>query len=171
MYSFTAIFDACVLYPAPLRDLLMYLTGSDAFQARWTEKIHEEWMRSLLKNRPDLSRENLERTRRLMDAYVDDCLVTGYESLIDTLHLPDPNDRHVLAAAIKAKASFIVTFNIRDFPPTVLDAHQIQTITPDEFVMRLLDEDYTVTGHKLVILSAPTPFRKRGTAIPEKSNL
>jgi len=142
MYTFTAIFDACVLYPAPLRDLLMYLTGSDLFQARWTDDIHDEWMRSLLKNSSDVNQENLERTRRLMDAYVDDCLVTGYESLIDALQLPDPDDRHVLAAAIKAKASFIVTFNIRDFPQTVLDSFQIQAITPDEFVMRLIDEDY-----------------------------
>jgi predicted nucleic acid-binding protein len=142
MYTFTAIFDACVLYPAPLRDLLMYLTGSDLFQARWTDEIHEEWMRSLLEKRPELSRENLGRTRFQMDAYVDDCLVTGYESLIDTLQLPDMNDRHVLAAAIKAKASFIVTFNIRDFPSNVLEPFQIQAITPDEFVIRLFEEDY-----------------------------
>jgi len=103
MYTFTAIFDACVLYPAPLRDLLMYLTGSDLFQARWTDEIHDEWMRSILKNNPEVSHENLDRTRRLMDAYVDDCLVTGYESLIETLKLPDPNDRHVLAAAIRQR--------------------------------------------------------------------
>jgi hypothetical protein len=94
MYAFTVIFDACVLYPAPLRDLLMYLTGSDLFKARWTNEIHEEWMRNLLQNRPDLSRENLERTRCQMDAYVDDCIVTGYEPLIETLQLPDPNDRY-----------------------------------------------------------------------------
>jgi len=53
MYTFTAIFDACVLYPVPLRDLLMYLTGSDLFQARWTDEIHDEWMRNLLKNCPE----------------------------------------------------------------------------------------------------------------------
>jgi hypothetical protein len=99
-------------------------------------------MRSILENCPDVSQEKLERTRRLMDAYVDDCIVTGYEPLVDTLQLPDSNDRHVLAAAIKAKASFIVTFNIRDFPPAVLDPFQVQAITPDEFVVRLIDEDY-----------------------------
>ena len=142
MYAFTAIFDACVLYPAPLRDLLMYLTGSDLFRARWTDEIHDEWIRNLLKNRPDLNPEKLERTRRQMDAYVDECLVIGYESLIETLQLPDPKDRHVLAAAIKAKASFIVTFNLKDFPPVALVPHGIQAITPDEFVMRLIAEDY-----------------------------
>lgn len=141
MYAFTVIFDACVLYPAPLRDLLMYLTGSDSFQARWTDEIHEEWIRNLLDKRPDLKRENLEQTRRKMDAHVDDCLVTGYESLIETLNLPDPKDRHVLAAAIKAGASFIVTFNLKDFPQSVLEPHKIKAITPDEFVMRLIEED------------------------------
>ncbi|MCL2305574.1 MAG: PIN domain-containing protein [Planctomycetaceae bacterium] len=142
MYAFTAIFDACVLYPAPLRDLLMYLTGSDLFQARWTDEIHDEWIRNLLKNRPGLNPKNLERTRSLMDAYVDDCLVIGYEPLIETLQLPDPKDRHVLAAAIKTRASFIVTFNIKDFPSAALVPHGIQAVTPDEFVMRLIAEDY-----------------------------
>ena len=138
MYAFTAIFDACVFYPAPLRDLLMYLTGSDLFQARWTDEIHDEWIRSLLEDHPDLSRENVERTRRQMDAYVDDCLVTGYEPLIETLQLPDPKDRHVLAAAITAGASVIVTFNLKDFPQTALEPRKIRAITPDEFVLRLL---------------------------------
>jgi hypothetical protein len=52
--QFTAIFDACVLYPAPLRDLLMHLALMDLFRAKWTEAIHAEWIRSVLKNRPDL---------------------------------------------------------------------------------------------------------------------
>jgi len=58
-----ALYDACVLYPAPLRDLLMHLALTDLFQARWTNAIHEEWMRSVLENRPDLRREQLERLR------------------------------------------------------------------------------------------------------------
>jgi len=138
MNALTVVYDACVLYPAPLRDLLMYLTGSDSVRARWTDEIHDEWMRNLLENRPDLSRAKLERTRRQMDAYVDDCLVIGYEPLIDTLQLPDPGDRHVLAAAIKAKASLIVTTNIKDFPQTVLAPYRIQAVTPDDFVLRLI---------------------------------
>lgn len=129
------------LYPAPLRDLLMYLTGSKIFLARWTNEIHDEWIRNLLENRPDLSRERLERTRRLMDDHVLDCLVTDYEPLIETLRLPDPNDRHVLAAAIQAKASIIVTFNLTDFPKSALEPYGIEAITPDEFVMRLVSEN------------------------------
>ena len=88
-----------MLFPAPLRDLLMRLAMTDVFRARWTDRIHEEWMRAVLGIRPDLKRADLERTRTLMNDHVRDCLVTGYEHLIDSIELPDPNDRHVVAAA------------------------------------------------------------------------
>jgi hypothetical protein len=86
---FTAVYDACVLYPAPLRSLLMYLAMTDLFRARWTEAIHEEWMRNVQKDYPDITREKAEHIRDLMDAHVCDCLVTGYEGLIPALTLPD----------------------------------------------------------------------------------
>ena len=109
-----------MLYPAPLRDFLMWLALTDLFRARWTNEIHEEWMQSVLKNRSDLKREQLERTRDMMNSHVRDCLVTGHESLIETITLPDPGDRHVVAAAIKSGASLIVTFNLKDFPTSAL---------------------------------------------------
>ena len=65
--NFTAIYDACILYSAPLRDLLMQLALTDLFRARWTEQIHNEWMRNVLKNRPDLTLEQLTRTKELMN--------------------------------------------------------------------------------------------------------
>jgi len=68
------------------------------------------------------------------------CLVTGYESLIPTLTLPDADDRHILAAAIHARAGFIVTFNLRDFPASIVGPFGIETIHPDEFVSRLWNE-------------------------------
>lgn len=139
MASFTAIFDACVLYPAPLRDFLIGLALTDLFRARWTEHIHEEWTRNLLLNRPDLDRNLLLRTRKLMDFAVEDCLITGYERLIEGLELPDPNDRHVLAAAIRAQAEVIVTFNQKDFPLEILQEFGIFTEHPDDFVVNLID--------------------------------
>lgn len=98
------LYDACVLYPAPLRDLLMRLALTDLFQARWTDRIHDEWTRNVLGNRPDITPESLARCRQLMDEHVPGCLVTGYEALISTLTLPDPDDRHVLAAAVHGRA-------------------------------------------------------------------
>ncbi|MBF0588182.1 MAG: PIN domain-containing protein [Magnetococcales bacterium] len=139
MASFTVILDACVLYPAPLRDLLIGLATTNLFRARWTDQIHEEWTRNLLKNRPDLSLKQLQRTRNLMDAVVEDCLVSGYEQLIGGLRLPDNNDRHVLAAAIRSGAEVIVTFNQKDFPSEILDEFNIFTEHPDDFVMNLID--------------------------------
>jgi predicted nucleic acid-binding protein len=137
--SFVAVYDACVLYPAPLRDLLLHLALTDLFRARWTDRIHEEWIRSVLASRPDLNAEHLARTRSLMDIAVPDALVTGYEGLIDQLDLPDPDDRHVLAAAIRAHAGVIVTYNIRDFPAASLKPYGIEAQHPDEFVTHLLD--------------------------------
>lgn len=95
-----AIYDANVLYPAPLRDLLVPLAHAGFVRARWTDAIHDEWIRNVCATNPGLVRERLERTRRLMNEAVRDCLVTGYEHLIDTLTLPDAEDRHVLAAAM-----------------------------------------------------------------------
>ena len=138
---FIAVYDACVLYPAPLRDLLMHLALTGLFQARWTEKIHEEWMRNLRRDRPELSAEKLERVRRLMDAHAEDCLVTGYEGLIGSLALPDPNDRHVLAAAIQAKARTVVTYNLSDFPAASLAQHGTKAQHPDAFILGLLEMD------------------------------
>lgn len=134
MAGFTALYDACVLYPAPLRDLLMHLAISGLFRARWTARIHEEWMRNLLAKRPDLTREQLERTRDLMDASVPDCLVAGYEGLESHLTLPDRDDRHVLAAAILCQAGTIVTYNIKDFPAEALAPLGITAQHPDEFI-------------------------------------
>ena len=139
--TFTALFDACVLYPAPLRDLLMWLALTDLFNAKWTDEIHDEWIRNVLADRPDLKPEQLERTRLLMNSKIRDCLITGYENLIEGLTLPDPDDRHVLAAAIRAGADVIVTFNLTDFPAHMLSQFNIEAQHPDDFVMRLIDLD------------------------------
>ena len=104
MRTTVAFLDASVLYPAPLRDLLLELAVSDLFRAKWSASVHEEWIRALLRNRPDLTAERLERTRRLMDAHVRDALVTGFEDLIGGIELPD-HDRHVVAAAAVAGSS------------------------------------------------------------------
>lgn len=139
MTNFTALFDSCVLYQAPLRDFLMHLAITDLFRAKWTNEIHDEWIRNILKNRPDLTEERLHRTRDLMNSNIRDCLVSGYQDLIPSLNLPDANDRHVLAAAICARADVIVTYNLSDFPATILDQYGIEAQHPDEFIIHLID--------------------------------
>jgi predicted nucleic acid-binding protein len=118
----------------------MHLALTDLFRARWSNTIHEEWMRNLLANRPDLKRAQLERTRDLMNLHIQDCLVEGYELLIPGLSLPDPDDRHVLAAAVRAGADVIVTYNLRDFPVELLAPFEIEAQHPDDFVLHLLNQ-------------------------------
>jgi hypothetical protein len=140
MSAVAAIFDACVLYPAPLRDFLVRLAVNGACRALWSDAIHDEWTRNVLADRPTVTAESLARCRRLMEEHLPSALVAGYDELIPSLTLPDPDDRHVLAAASHGAARFIVTINLRDFPDSVLVGHGIEAIHPDEFVGLLLDE-------------------------------
>lgn len=111
---------------------------TDLFKAHWSNHIHEEWINALLRKNT-FTREKLERVRDLMDAHAKDARVTGYELLIDTLDLPDPDDRHVLAAAIFCGADAIVTFNLKDFPKDKLAHYGIEVIHPDDFIYYQID--------------------------------
>jgi len=137
----SAVYDACVLYPAPMRDVLMTLAHRGLVRARWSEEILEEWVSNLLKNRPDLTRERLERTRDKMIEAIPDSLVKVSPTLLSQLELPDPDDRHVLAAAIQAKAQVIVTLNSKDFPSKVLTQFGVEKRTPDAFIADLCGHD------------------------------
>lgn len=117
----------------------MHLALTDLFRARWTDMIHDEWIRNVRRNRPDLPPEQLERTRSLMNAHVRDCLVVGFEHLIPCIELPDAGDRHVVAAAIHCRADLIVTFNLTDFPKEHLEPFQLEVQHPDDFILHLLD--------------------------------
>jgi predicted nucleic acid-binding protein len=137
--TFTALYDACVLYPAPLRDLLLEFALTDLVRAKWSSHIHDEWIRAVLEDRPDLTAMQLRRTRDLMDLHARDCLVEDFEELIPSLTLPDPNDRHVLAAAICGRADVIVTYNLTDFPDKALQKYGITPQHPDEFLLHLFN--------------------------------
>lgn len=157
---FTAVYDACVLYPAPLRDLLIRLAGKGLYRAKWTARIDEEWKRNLLQNRQDLTRNQLDRISCLMQAAVPDAIVTGHESLCSGLVLPDLDDTHVLAAAIRSNAEVIVTFNLRDFPASALSVFDVEAQHPDEFIMDLWDLD------QAAVLSAAAEMRRALTRSP-----
>jgi predicted nucleic acid-binding protein len=132
----TVVFDSNVLFSIRLTSLLMELAMSGLFRARWSADIHREWMAAVSKAR-DIPVEALSARRDYMDEAVPDGCVEGYEPLIDGLTLPDPNDRHVLAAAIRCGASAIVTFNGSDFPADVLTPFGIHIRNPDDFIMEV----------------------------------
>lgn len=137
--TFCAFLDASVLYPASLRNLLMRLTLNGLFQARWSEDVHREWISAVTRDRPDIPLERLQGVRDAMNEHAEDCLVTGYGDLIPGITLPDPDDRHVLAAAIVGQADVIVTQNLKDFPAAVLESYGIEVRHPDTFIRHLLD--------------------------------
>lgn len=135
-----AVYDACVLYPFHLRNLLVQCAVDRLVEARWTAEIHEEWIGNLSANNPSIPLGHLHTARDLMDAALPGALVTGYEAMIPTVALPDPEDRHVAAAAIVAGARVIVTWNMRDFPAAALQKYRLQAQTPDIFLAHLYNE-------------------------------
>ena len=152
MATFTALIDANVLYSIAVTDLVMELASTGLFRARWSQDIHAEWMRHVQKDLPHLPVSAIERRRTAMDRAFPNALVCGYESLIPALTLPDPGDRHVLAAAIAGRADGIVTYNLKDFPTTNLAPHGIEAQHSDEFLnhQRTLDERQFLTCVKAV---------------------
>ena len=155
-----AFLDASVLYPATLRNLLMHLAVAGVFRPRWTDKVQDEWTTALLRDRPDLDAARLAHRRGLMDDYILDARVTGYEPLIEGLVLPDHDDRHVLAGAIHGGASVIVTANLRDFPAATLATHGIEAQHPDMFVRALIEDDVdavvaAVADHRAALVHPP----------------
>ncbi len=149
---FTALLDANILYSMPVTDIVLELAATGLFRARWTDDIHDEWMRNIISDRPDLPEEQIRRRRSRMDDAIPQARVTGYSQLIDRLSLPDPYDRHVLAAAIVGRVDVIVSYNIRDFPEKELSPYGIEVQHPDEFLnhQRTLNETLFITCVKTI---------------------
>lgn len=158
---YTAILDANTLYPTLVRDLLLSLATAGLYHARWTAAINDEWTQNLAKDRPDIA-SALPGVVALMNNAIPDCIVENYEPLIGCIALPDPNDQHVVAAAVAGHADAIVTFNIKDFPIHVLAPHGIEVQHPDDFVMNQLQLQ------ELVAINAIKTMRARWKN-PERS--
>lgn len=135
------VLDANVLYPAQLRDLLMRLAVEGLIRVHWTDEIHEEWTLAVRARHPDVALEQLARTRALMERALPAARVTGYRRRLGQVALPDPDDRHVVAAALKAGASAIVTFNVQDFPAEALASYGLEAVHPDAFVRALYEAE------------------------------
>jgi predicted nucleic acid-binding protein len=139
--AFIAIYDACVLHPPSVRDLLIRIANKRLLQAKWSTEIIDECVRSVGQRNAHLTQEQLDKLRGYLRDAAPDCLVSGYQPLIAGLPMNDPNDRHVVAAAIKCGAQMIVTFNMRDFPPQVLAPWDIEAQHPDDFVINQIHLD------------------------------
>lgn len=138
--AFVAIYDSCVLFPRTMRDILTRVAAAGLVRAQWTEHIHTELRERLASKYPDMAEGGqLDKLIGFLTRTVPDCLVEGYEDLIDCIRADDPNDRHVAAAAITAGAQVIVTRDGRGFLPEFLDRHHICLKDPDDFVADLID--------------------------------
>jgi predicted nucleic acid-binding protein len=136
-----AVLDACVLYPAPIRDLLLSFAEVGLFKPFWSDKINNEWVRNLLKNRTDLRLDKLQLTVSAMNSAFPDANIKEDCALIELLALPDSDDRHVLAAAIHSNSRIIVTANLKDFPKPLLSFYSIRAQTPDDFIASLIKQN------------------------------
>ncbi|HRO11131.1 PIN domain-containing protein [Amaricoccus sp.] len=134
---FTVVVDTDVLVGALSRNVVLSLAEEGFFRPRWSATTLAEFETAFVRLYGDA--ETARRQRRNIEDAFPEAVVCDGEALIDGLALPDPNDRHVLAAAIKTRASVIVTNNLKDFPKEALAIHQIEPMKVDDFVMDCID--------------------------------
>lgn len=138
---YSCVLDACVLHPAILMGSLLWLASERLYRPFWSETILDEWQKSLEKRFGDDGKEAIRTKRILIESEFPEAKVQPPEALFDCLKLPDPKDRHVLAAALVAKADAIVTTNLKHFPAEVCDPLDIEIIHPDTFLVNAIDLD------------------------------
>lgn len=131
---FVVILDANVLFPFRTRDVLLTFAHEGLFRARFTDEILAEWAVNLIALKPELEDSVASQVDMIRQVF-DECFVTGHMALVDGLEMPDQNDRHVLAAAIRCSAQVIVTENKRDFPGNLLEEYDVEVLGADEMLV------------------------------------
>ncbi|MFL4475050.1 PIN domain-containing protein [Paeniglutamicibacter sp. MACA_103] len=129
--------DTCVLLPITLVDLLLRLAEAKTYRILWSEEILVELERNLIL-KIDLEPTSARRRINAMREHFPDALVEDYESLTGVMTC-DEKDRHVLAAAVRANAELLVTFNLKDFPPASSKPFEVEVVGPDDFLLDQLD--------------------------------
>lgn len=154
---FTAVLDTNVIYPVIIRDLLLWFAYYDLYTPKWSNHIFDEWKDVMQKK--GVSYEESEKRMKNVNLAFPDALVTHYESLIEYLNLPDPKDRHVLAAAIKTNAHVIISNNIKDFPEVVLEKYGLKIKTPDDFLTDIIDlnTEIAIEAFKEMVVNKKNP--------------
>ncbi|MCK0129274.1 PIN domain-containing protein [Erythrobacter sp. F6033] len=138
---YSALLDTNVLHPAFLRGALLWFADERLLRPVWSKDILAEWRRSVLRRHKDLDEDKLLELQSIFTRQFPDAEVTNYQSFIDGLELHDPNDRHVLAAAIVGRCNGIVTANLKDFPQATLDKYGLEAVHPDTFIVNIIDLD------------------------------
>lgn len=154
---YTCVLDTNVIYPIEIRDLLFWFAHYDLFTPKWSQTIFMEWEEVML--RKGLSKEEIAKRINNANLAFPDALVKNYESLIDGLELPDSDDRHVLAAAIKTNANIIVTNNLKDFPQEYLRSFGLTAKSADDFLTDIIDlnPDTAIKAFKELVLNRRNP--------------
>jgi len=154
---FTVVLDTNVVYPVIIRDLLFWFAHYDMYTPKWSKHIFDEWKRVMMEK--NVSEDAASKRIAKANEAFPDAYVNNYEGLIENLKLPDENDRHVLAAAIKTNANLIVTNNIKDFPPEYLRSFGLSAKTPDDFLTDLIDlnQDQAIAAFKEMVLNKQNP--------------
>lgn len=164
--NYTALFDANTLYPILTCDALLSLASTSLFAAKWSKRIEDEWIQSLEKDRPELAGKLVSRRDNMRCAALDwEVPEPAIAALLPCLTLPDPDDAHVLAAAIAGHADCIVTFNLKDFPATSVEPFGIEVIHPDRFIVSQLDLDFIPA---ITALKKMRQRRRRPALSPEQ---
>ena len=155
--KFKAVLDTNVIYPIVIRDLLFWFAFYELYTPKWSATIFEEWSTVML--RKGITTEEAEKRVLRANSAFPDALVSNYEGLIASLSLPDVNDRHVLAAALKSNADVIVTNNLKDFPEEYLNSLGVKAKSADDFLTDIIDlnPEITIKAFKEMVLNRKNP--------------
>ncbi|MFP5501139.1 MAG: PIN domain-containing protein [Candidatus Sericytochromatia bacterium] len=148
MATFSVVIDACVLYGNLLRDVLLRAAEKGLYRPVWSQHIVNEATAALVRDKR-LSRAGAERLERLLREHFPEAWTSISPALIEAMvALPDPDDRHVLAAAVRENAEVIVTFNLDDFPAAATSQYGVEAQSPDDFLVNL----FSLSPHDLVLI-------------------
>ena len=155
--KFTCVLDTNIIHPLFVRDYLFWLADYELFTPKWSIHVFDEWKKLMVDK--GLPLHEIDKRLQRANMAFPDAMVTNYEKIIDGLTLPDPDDRHVLAAAIKTNANIIVTNNLKDFPVDYLGTFGLSAKTADDFITDIIDLNHekAIEAFRSMVLTRKNP--------------
>ncbi|MEM1078481.1 MAG: PIN domain-containing protein [Pseudomonadota bacterium] len=164
------LLDTCVLYPTLMRQMLLAAAQAGAFEPLWSPRIFDEWRHAAARSGPTEA-AHVGTEIALMTSSFPAASVTPDAALIETLSLPDPGDRHVLAAALAGQATALLTANLKDFPTRTLSRHGLLRYAPDGFFCEIVAEQGLRATLTAPVEVAATQLDQSPKALLKKSRL